>query len=205
MKRRLLVAAMAVVAVSLVVIACSSSDPYEQPPQSYGRPSMGGGGSRGGFAAPNAGDQILGAGLDMLAEASWWRDPRVATEVAVTPEQVTALDKIESEHATEIARLLRDTQGTVRELRDALNAEPANQDAIVAAGQRVRSMRDATLDHVVKMLAAERQLLSHQQWTALQTAVQERRQQRQQERGFGGRGGRGMGGGVGGRRPGGGF
>ncbi len=204
MFRRYAFAVIALFLASLVIVSCSSSDPYEEP-QGYGRPMRGGDGGEYGGAPGAAGGQMVGGGLDALAEAAWWRDPNVATRVAVTPEQVTALDKIEAEHTTEIVRLLRDTQLSMRELRDALDADPANQETILGAGKRVREMRDATLDHVVKMLAAERQLLSRQQWTALQSAMQERRQERR-DRGMGGRGGyggRGGFGGMGGRRPGG--
>jgi len=180
-------------------VACASSDPYE-PPASGRRPA---GEGRGGFRGTAGGDGMQG-GLDGLPPGSWWRDAQISGAVNLTSGQVAALDKIESGQGEEITRLVRDSQVAVRQLRDALDADPAMSDDIVAAGQRIRSMRDDILDRQVRMLAAERLVLSHQQWTALQNALQSLRSERMQDRrGASPRGRGGWGGGMGGRRPGG--
>lgn len=178
--------------------ACSSSDPYDAPPPDTR--GMRGGGGRGGFPGSPADAQGDAGGLGMLPQGTWWHDDQIARAVNLSSDQVAALDKISSEQGDDIARLTRDTLVAVRELRDSLDADPAKSDDIIAAGQRLRTMRDTTLERTVKMLAAERQVLTRQQWTALQNAMQSRRMDRQQDRrGASPRGGRG---GMGGRRPG---
>jgi Spy/CpxP family protein refolding chaperone len=183
-----------------MIAACASSDPYEPPPVSDRRPA---GEGRGGFRG-TAGAEGLQGGLEGLPPGSWWRDAQISGAVNLSSDQVAALEKIESGQGDEITRLVRDSQVAVRQLRDALDADPAMSDDIVAAGQRVRSMRDDILDRQVRMLAAERLVLAHQQWTALQNALQSRRSERMQDRrGASPRGRGGWGGGMGGRRPGG--
>lgn len=187
--------------IGALVAACSSSDPYDAPPPDD-RPMMGGGG-RGGFRGAPADAQGDAGGLGMLPQGTWWHDDQITRAVNLSSDQVAALDKISSEQGDDIARLTRDTLVAVRELRDSLDADPVKNDDVIAAGQRLRTMRDTTLERTVKMLAAERQVLSRQQWTALQNAMQSRRSERQQDRRGSPRGGRGgWGGGMGGRRPG---
>jgi Spy/CpxP family protein refolding chaperone len=184
--------------IGALVAACSSSDPYDAPPPDD-RPMRGGGG-RGGFRGAPADAQGDAGGLGMLPQGTCWHDDQIARAVNLSSDQVAALEKISSEQGDDIARLIRDTPVAVNALRDSLDADPVKSDDIIAAGQRLRTMRDTTLERQVKILAAERQVLSRQQWTALQNAMQARRSERQQDRRGGyPRGGRG---GMGGRRPG---
>jgi hypothetical protein len=120
--------------------------------------------------------------------------------VNLTTDQVASLDKVYTEQGDDIARLINDSQVAVRQLRDSLGLEQPKSEDISSAGQRLRTLRDDIFDRQLRMLSAERLLLSTQQWTALQNALQNARSQRQQERG-GYPGGRGRGG-MGGRRPG---
>lgn len=197
MKSRSMFVTWLVVAVIVVAIAaCSSSDPYDnQPPNGRPRSTGEGGGFRGAAAAGG------GAGmLEVLPPPNWWRDDRIAAAVNLTPDQVAALDKISADQGDDVARLIRDSQVAVRQLRDSLGLEQPKAEDITSAGQRLRTLRDDIFDRQLQMLTAERQLLSSRQWTALENELQNARTERQQNRG-GYPGGRGRGG-MGGRRPG---
>lgn len=137
-----------------------------------------------------------------LPPADWWRQAEIADRVKPTADQVAALDKLQSEQGDELAKLERDMIIAMRDLRNALDAEKPSSDDIMAAGSRVRTMRDEIFGRQLRMLAAERTILTREQWSALQDAVRTRRRDRMRD-GMGGRGPRGTYPGRGGRRPGG--
>ncbi len=172
--------------VAALLFGCSSSDNDQPNYPPRGRAPMGDGGNYTG-ARPAA-----GGGLDMLPPAGWWRQPTIVDALRLTGDQMTALDKISNDQSDEIARLERDSTVAVRDLRNVLDSnQPASTD-ITGAGQRIRALRDSLFDRQVQMLAAERQVLTQQQWQALQQQLQERRSQRNE--GYPRRGGRGVGG-----------
>jgi len=175
-------------AITTLAISCSSSD-YDQPGYSpRGRP-MDGGGDGGTFAA----NRPMAGGLDMLPPADWWHQPMIADAVKLSADQMTALDKIAQDQGNDASRIETDMTIAVRDLRTLLNSNQPSQNDIVAAGQRIRQMRDSMFDKQLQMLAAERSVLTLDQWQTLQQQLQQRRQQRNQE-GYPRRGGRGMGG-----------
>ncbi len=175
-----------ILVLTATLVACSTSD-YDQPNDPpRGRPPMGGQGTY------TAGRTPIGA-LDMLPPDDWWHQPLIAEAVNLSSEQMAALDKISRDQGDDIARLDRDTLVAVRDLRQLLDSsQPAGSD-IVAAGQRIRSLRDTLFDRQLQKLADERLLLSQRQWETLQQQLQSRRSQRNQDYGPR-RGGRGMGG-----------
>jgi Spy/CpxP family protein refolding chaperone len=180
---------LAAAAALLLLAACASND-YDQP--SRRPPARGSGGY--GFRPP----QATGP-LDMLPPAQWWHDPQIAVTANLTNDQIASLDKAGKEHEDEIARLERDTATAARDVRTLLDTEQPSQADIVAAAQRLRAIRDSAFDHQSQLLAAERSILTRQQWQSLQTALQEQRRGRDDGAGYprGRRGGRG-----GGRWPG---
>ena len=139
--------------------------------------------------------------LGLLPPPNWWHDPQISSSVKLSDAQFTALDAIGKDHASEIDRLRMEMTAAERDLRLLLTADKPTAGDIVAAGQRVKSGRDQMLDHELTMLADERALLSHEQWTALQDALRDERQDFRGNRGGYGPGG-GMGRRGGGRRPG---
>jgi hypothetical protein len=188
----------------LLLAACSSSDYDDPSPQSMPRRGgMGGGGMDGGGMERGQGRMAAGSSLlELLPPADWWHDPQITEPVKLTSEQVTALDKIGSEQGDPVTRMERDSVAAIRDLRTTLDGAQSTQDEIVAAGQRLRALRDDLFGRQVLLLAAERAVLSQQQWRSLQDALQSmRRPQNRMNNGGGRRGG--MGGGRGGRRGGG--
>jgi hypothetical protein len=197
MKRIRIAHALFLTLVTIVFMSCTSdTDDRDRGPRSY--PGAAEGGRPGGFARAGAG---AGAsdGLDSMPPSEWWHDPKISVAVALSADQLSSLDRISHEQAEEIAKLERDSMVAARELRETFDAsQPAAAD-IIAAGQRMRGIRDALFDRRVQMFAAERTLLTQQQWQTLQQQIAASNRPDRGDRGNGARGGRGGRGGMGGR------
>ena len=139
---------------------------------------------------------------DLLPPSDWWHSPHIAEAVNLSGEQMQQLDQLQSEQGDEIERLARDLMTASRDIRTAVNQRQTTASDITAAGDRVAALRDQLFRRRIALLAAERALLTYDQWTTLQAQVEERIERRRDERGGGSRmGGRGRGGMGGGRRP----
>ena len=131
--------------------------------------------------------------LDVLPDDTWWREPALATPLDLSSDQFTALDRIANDQRDEIARLQRDLPIATRDLRTALDRNPATADDINAAAQRIRDLRASLFDRQVQMVSAERLVLTQDQWARLLDALRQQSEQRDRgDDGYrGGRGGRG--------------
>jgi hypothetical protein len=167
----------------LALFGCASSDTPEDRPRARG--GRGGGYQR--AAARDAGPMLL----DIVPDDTWWRDFRLAEPLNLSNEQYQALDKIAADSRDEIARLQNDLPVAVRDFRNALLVDPAVQSDITTAAQRVRSIRDSIFDRQAQMLAAERLVLTKQQWSKLLDELQARRDERMDRTDGYPRGGRG--------------
>lgn len=178
-------------------VTCSSdTDGTDRRPQSY--PGGAGGARRGTFTGATAAD-----GLEMMPPSDWWGDPQISAAVNLSNDQLASLDRISHDQSEEIAKLERDSMTAVRGLREVINSNQPSAAGITAAGERLRGIRDALFDRRVQMFAAERILLTQQQWNALQQQLSESRNRPDRNRnGNRGRGGRGGMGGGRGRFPG---
>jgi Spy/CpxP family protein refolding chaperone len=184
--------AIALSLVALAFFACTSDmDDHDRRPRAYP------GGDRGGFTRVRA--EGAGDGLEMMPPSDWWHDPRISVAVNVTPDQATSLDRISHDQSEEIAKLERDSMVATRDLRQMVESNQPSTSDITGAGQRLRGIRDALFDGRVQLLAAERTLLTQQQWTALQDAIAAARNRDTEGRGRDGYGRRGGRGGMGGR------
>jgi len=138
--------------------------------------------------------------LDMLPPDGWWHDPKLAAAVTLKADQFAALDKLSNGNADEAAKLERDSMVAVRDLRSVVQSEKPSNDDIVTAANRVKTLRDSLFDRQVEELAAQRTLLTQQQWDALQGALAKEREMPMDGGRRGGYGGGGRrGGGFGGR------
>lgn len=181
--------ALTLVTLSLVTCSSDTDDTYRQP-RSY--PAGDDSAHRGGFARGGGDD-----GLDVMPPADWWRDPQISPAVNLSTDQIAALDRIGKDQGEEITRLQRDSVVAARDLRQVVDGNDPSVADITAAGQRLRGIRDVLFDRRVQILAAERTLLTKQQWEALQRQLStSRNRPDRMNRGMGGRGGRG---GMGGR------
>jgi Spy/CpxP family protein refolding chaperone len=176
--------------VIVAMVGCSSSD-YDEGPR---RP-------RGDWNGAPAMARTGGGGmLDMMPPDDWWHDTRIAGAVNPSADQIAKLDQIAKDHnAGDVTRLTRDSEVAVRDLRGTLESDAPSSDAIMTAAKRLRTLRDDAFDRQVELIAAERAVLTKQQWKSLQDAMHERPRDERRggyggpRGGFGGRGGRGRG------------
>ncbi len=155
----------AAVLLTVLLFACTSSDPYPQ--RDWERPRQ------------PRGDRSAMAVLDMMPPPGWWHDYRIADPLNLSYEQKQQLDQIAADQGQQdIERLERDTTVAVRDLRTLLDSDKPPSDEIIAAGERLRSLRDNIIDRQVKLLAAERQVLTREQWQKLQDVLREERMPR---------------------------
>src|SRR5258708_35484478 len=134
----------------------------------------------------------------MLPPADWGHQPMIADAVQLTADQIASLDKIANDQ-DDITRLDRDMMVAMRDVRSVLDSSQPSTADIVAAAQRLRTLRDTLFDRQIQLLAAERAILTQSQWRARQQQLEERPPPPRQGNGNTRRGGRGKGGG--GRQP----
>ena len=151
----------------VLVAACSTSD-YDRPQPDRARQQR---------PAP------IPMLLDLVPNDDWWRDPQLASPLNLSPDQYQSLTRIGTDQRDEIARLERDLPIAERDLRTAIDADPASQADITTAAQRVRTIRDSLFDRQVGMLAAERIVLTKQQWSQLLDTLQQRAREERAARG----------------------
>ena len=185
-------------AILLSLSACSSSMD-DTPPERRG--GYGGGDRVRSGGAPMSGE----GGGDTLPPSNWWHDPQISTAVKLSPEQFKSLDATAVD-STEMETLRRASSDAARDFRLILDSAQPTRDDILAAGQRMRDARNAMMDRNIQQIAAQRAILSKEQWDALQSAMHAggdgtRQRGRGDDGGYGrrGRGGRGGPGGMGGR------
>ena len=116
--------------------------------------------------------------LDVIPDDTWWRDAALAAPLNLSSDQFTALDRIANDQRDDISRLQRDLPIATRDLRTALDANPAMASDITAAAQRVRDIRASLFDREAQMLAAERLVLTKDQWSKLLDELQQQRDDR---------------------------
>ena len=185
----------------LIFVSCESSNDDEQPnPYPRGRGGYGGGYGRGGDEGMTRPRATASGALEFVPPADWWRDPQLANAVNLTSDQVAALEKISTDSGDDADKLERDSGVALRDLRSLLESDKPAEADILAAGKRIRDMRDSMFDKQLATLAAERIVLTKQQWQTLQDQLTSRRSERGRDRG--GYPGRGGFPGRGGRRPG---
>jgi Spy/CpxP family protein refolding chaperone len=135
----------------------------------------------------------------LLPPAQWWHDAALSAGVKLSAAQQKQLDGLNAQ-GEEIAKLERDLTTATRDIRTALEAENASSKDIIAAGDRAAALRTTLFNREIRLLAAQREILTKSQWAALENALEERRPPRGEGRGLGGPPPGGMGG-RGGRPP----
>lgn len=169
-------------ALAFVLVACASAPPDDRD-AGMRRPMMS---SRGGMS----GD------FDLLPRANWWHEAHLNEALNLSGEQMQKLDALQNEHSDEITRLQNDQRTVMRDLRSTLDRRDATADDIVTAGNRYAALRDDLVRKQIAYLAAQRAVLTIEQWKTLQQSLEVRDDERMGPRGGGppgGMGGRGRG------------
>jgi len=176
----------------LLAVGCASDDEVGYP---------------GGRRAPDVPRQQpaarIGAGglIELMPPDDWWHDPQIQVAVNLSSDQMKSLDAIGTKQQPDVVKMRQDSREVIRDLRSTLEQEHPQEADVIAAGERIRKLRDELFDRELRLLAAERDVLTKDQWTALQNALTTRRDEYRGDRGRGGYPG-GRRGGRGGRWPG---
>ena len=93
----------------------------------------------------------------------------------LTADQTQKLHQLQKTQGEELMRLEREVMAASRDMRAALDDRAATSDRIVTAGNRFATLRDQLLRKQIAMLAAQRAVLTHAQWSALQQQLESRR------------------------------
>jgi hypothetical protein len=185
----------AVAVVFAILLTACSSAMDDNPPERRG-------GYGGGERVRDSG-ALMGEGTrDAFPPSEFWRDPQLSSALRLSTDQYNQLDAIAHDPANDLQALRRESTAATRDLTLLLAADNPTRDDILAAGKRVRDARDAVVERNVRILAAERVILTKSQWDALQSELQSTRDNTTRggrgNRGGGNFGGRGRRGGMGG-------
>ena len=116
------------------------------------------------------------ADVDPVPPPSWWRDVTIVEPLRLSKDQLKDLDRVAEELGQrEMQQMQRDALTAVHDLRTVLDQEKPSSDAIIAAGERVRSLRSQVSERQLKLLAAERLVLTQKQWQRLQDQLRDPR------------------------------
>jgi len=99
---------------------------------------------------------------------NWWRIDEISDALNLDASQLKKLDAVQKEHAETLAKLERDLTAATKELKAALESQPAVPEKIIAAGDRLGALRSTLFHTQIVMLAAQRAILTRKQWTSLQ-------------------------------------
>lgn len=154
--------------------ACASSNGPDRRSQQNRRPD-----NRRNDNRPSYGRYRASTGdLTMLPPGDWWRDTRMSGALRLTPGQIAELDQLQDAKGAEIAKLEVDKQAALDALREAISSNQATTNSILEAGRRVQTVRDNIFNTQLRLLAAERLVLSQLQWQTLQEQLPDSRPQR---------------------------
>ncbi len=137
---------------------------------------------------------ILGAGVLLAAGVAgaqpmgvpmgrWWERPKVAEQLALTPEQTQKLEAITLDQARTMVDLKATVEKAQIDLRAAADTDPFQPEKVRAAFQVMQQARAKLETQRFEMLLKVRAVLSVDQWHKLREMVRERGPMRGREGG----------------------
>jgi len=121
-------------------------------------------------------------GERFLPPGAWWREPDVADALKLTGEQVEKLDALQKSEGDDAARIERDLMVVTRDLLTALDEKIAVAADIIAAGERLGTLRQELFRREISLLAKQRTILTQAQWKTLQDELERDRRPRFDDR-----------------------
>jgi hypothetical protein len=115
---------------------------------------------------------------DPPALGKWWRAPRVAQELAITPAESRRLDQLNLDMRKERIQKRSEIQQARLILDDLLDQEPLNQSAIDSQLQRLTKAQSDMAMVQSRFLLEVRKLLGRDRWQQLRQLFQNFRQRR---------------------------
>ena len=127
------------------------------------------------FASPglSAGD---------MPDGKWWKNPRAAAELGLSPEQSDEIEKIFVRTRPKLIDLRADLEKKQLDLQVAMDDKTADRSAVEKKIETVENARAALQKTRALMILDMRQVLKPEQWERLVQRQQERREQMQERR-----------------------
>jgi Spy/CpxP family protein refolding chaperone len=115
-----------------------------------------------------------------MPEGKWWKRPRVAAEINLSPEQVSRIEGIFSRARPVLIDRKAELEKRQGDLQDALEDPNADRRAIASRVEAVENARAELQKARVLMVLDIRQVLKRDQWERLMRMQQEFRRQRRE-------------------------
>jgi Spy/CpxP family protein refolding chaperone len=121
-------------------------------------------------------------GQQSLAEGKWWKRPRIAKELQLTPAQTAELEKIFAKSRPKLIDLKAEFEKKQFAYEQAMSAEKVDR-ALVESSIGAREQARAKLQTEISLMELDmKQVLTPEQWTRLTQMREEARDRRRQMR-----------------------
>jgi Spy/CpxP family protein refolding chaperone len=121
--------------------------------------------------------------LPDLPEGKWWKRPRIAAEINLTPDQEGRIESIFSRARPTLIDLKANLEKKQGELQDALDDANADRRAVAGRVEAVENARAELQKARVMMVLDMKQVLKPEQWDRLVRMHQEFRRERRERLG----------------------
>jgi Spy/CpxP family protein refolding chaperone len=118
--------------------------------------------------------------LPELPEGKWWKRPRIAAAIDLTPDQVSRIDGIFSKARPLLIDRKADLEKKQGELQDSLEDANADRRAVAARVDAVEDARAELQKARILMILDVKQVLRPEQWERLMRMQQEFRRERRE-------------------------
>jgi Spy/CpxP family protein refolding chaperone len=120
------------------------------------------------------------AALPDFPEGKWWKRPRIAAEINLTPEQETRIESIFSRARLALIDRKANLEKKQEELQDALDDANADRRAVTARVEAAEDARAELQKARILMVLDMKQVLRPEQWDRLMRMHQEFRRERRE-------------------------
>ena len=117
-----------------------------------------------------------------MADGKWWKNPRVTSELALSPEQSSEIEKIFVHSRPKLIDLKADLEKKQLDLQVAMDDAAADRSAVEKKIEAVETARAALQKTRALMILDMKHVLKPEQWDRLVQKQQERRERMQERR-----------------------
>ena len=125
---------------------------------------------------------VAGAGAAGMPDGKWWKNPNVAAELGLTPEQSTEIEKVFVHSRSKLIDLRADLEKKQLDLQVAMEDKTADRGSVEKKIESVENARAALQKTRALMILDMKQILKPEQWEKLVQMHQERRERMQDRR-----------------------
>jgi len=162
MKRNLALAASLLFAPALAFAQQGPPPPDAPPSRMHGH--QGPSGMQSHEGGPDRGHDSMG----MLPPGMWWKNPKIAADLALTPDQQKKFEDIFIQSRTQLIQLHANLEQQQLLLEPLIDANPVDQSKALAQISKIADSRAELEKTNAKMLLSMRSTLTPDQWTKLQ-------------------------------------